>query len=114
MPAAVVNVKQWTVGTRISFVVTDSTGAVVDLTTATIRLHLRDKLSDDDATASLDVLCSTSGVTPSAGECYYDWVATDLDAQGLYYGWLHITDGAKEFGNAEPMRIQVAAAPEPA
>ena len=114
MPAAVVKVKQWTVGTRIQFTVLDAEDVAVDLTTATIRLHLRDKLSDDDAAASLDVLCSTSGVTPTAGECYYDWVATDLDVQGLYYGWLHITDGAKEFGNAEPMRIKITAAPEPA
>lgn len=114
MPMAVVKVKQWTVGTRIKFTVVDSSAVAVDLTTATIRLHLRNKLSDDDATASLDVLCSTSGVTPSAGECYYDWVATNLDVQGLYYGWLHIVDGSKTFGNAEPMRIEITAAPQPA
>ena len=114
MPMAVVKVKQWTEGTRILFTVLDGDGAAVDLTTATIRLHLRDKLSDDDASAALDVACSTSGVTPTDGECYYDWVDGDLDTATLYYGWLHITDGAKEFGNAEPMRIEVTSAPQPA
>lgn len=107
----VVEVKQHTEGTDCGFVAEDKNGDPIDLTTATVTLMLRSQKEDDDAVATKELVCSTSGNDPTLGQCHRTWASGDLSTHGKFDSWLDIVDGSEKHGNSSPFILVVKPAP---
>lgn len=79
---------------------TDNTGAVVNLTGATVRFRMR---SLGSATLKVDAVATV--VTPASGTVRYDWSGTDTDTGGEYLAWWQVTSGGKTADYGESLII---------
>lgn len=91
---------------ELQVTLTDSTGAVVNLTGLTVRFHMRPlngKKASVDAAATL--------VTPASGVVKYAWAVGDTAVAGTYNGEFEVAfgDGRKQtFPNPSYLRIVVS------
>ena len=80
-----------TVDQRIQATLTDGAGAVVDLTSATVRFLMRAK----NAT-SAKVAAAATIVNAAGGVVKYTWTGTDTDTAGRYLAEFEVTIGGKK------------------
>lgn len=79
------SIKQNDTSPSLQVTLKDSSLAVIDLTGATVRFHMKSV----DGTLKIDALMTVTNV--SGGVCQYNWQVGDTDTVGTYYVEFEVT-----------------------
>ena len=97
--------KQNDTSPAISAVLRDSSGAAIDLSSASAVFHMKAV-----GASTLKVDASASVTDPENGAIQYDWASGDTDTPGTYYAEFKVTytDGSVEsFPNTENLLVTI-------
>lgn len=106
MPRVDFNIRQNDTGPTLDRTLTDSEGATVDITGATIVFNMR----DTNGTVKVNRAVATIVGAGTAGTVRYSWVAADTNTTGLYNGEFEVTFASgriQTFPNPGAIRIQI-------
>lgn len=90
------NIKRHDLYPPIEATLTDADGVAVDLTNASVSMHMKRVGSSITVTKSMEIVEATEGTIK------YDWVNGDTDIAGVYEVEFEIT-----FANSKPLTIPI-------
>jgi hypothetical protein len=91
MTVSVIGVKKNDTGSAIQATLTDATGAVVNLTGATVKFTMT---ADGSSTPKVNKQTATVASPATAGVVQYAWQSGNLDTAGPYRGEFEVTFGS--------------------